>query len=274
MKKVLIAFDGRHFSHDVFDFVNEMNKEQPVLAVGVFLPSADYIELLYSYGGIPAGPLFLPDETKGDDKLLEKNIARFSQLCEEHNIKYKIHRDFTDHVVTQMKNETRFADLLVLNSGSFYENLREDTQKDYLVNVLHKSECPVVLLPGKYKRPAGVILAYDGSEQSVYAIKQFAYMFPGLCNRHALLVYFGNNKKGVPERNSIEELAGLHFKNLTIAKLKITSDKDIEKWMSDNGNSMLVAGAFGRSVFSELFRKSFISNVIMDHKIPVFVAHK
>jgi hypothetical protein len=37
---------------------------------------------------------------------------------------------------------------------------------------------------------------------------------------------------------------------------------------------MLVAGAFGRSEFSNLFKKSFLTDIIKDHKIPVFVGHK
>jgi nucleotide-binding universal stress UspA family protein len=37
---------------------------------------------------------------------------------------------------------------------------------------------------------------------------------------------------------------------------------------------MLVTGAYGRSELSNLFKKSFLSDVIGQHKIPVFVAHK
>ncbi len=274
MKKILLAFDGQHFSTEVFEFVKQMNKHQPVMATGIFLPSIDYIELLYSFGGIPAGPMYITEAAKGDDKILQKNIARFKHLCVENNIKHNIHTDFSNHVVTQIKEETRFADLLVLSSISFYENLGEDTQEDYINNVMHKAECPVVLIPAEYKTPESIIMAYDGSEQSVFAIKQFAYLFPEFKKIQVLLVYFDKSKKEVPDRAGIEELVSLYFEHLTISKLKISPQKDLEQWIIDNGDTMLVAGAYGRSLFSETFKKSFITEVIRDHKVPVFVAHK
>ena len=41
-----------------------------------------------------------------------------------------------------------------------------------------------------------------------------------------------------------------------------------------DSNAILVSGSFGRSMFSEMFRKSFVSDVIAEHKLPVFIAHK
>ena len=274
MKKILLAFDGLHFSEGVFEFVKKMNDQQKVLATGIFLPSIDYIELLYSYGGVPAGPVFLSETAESDEQRLNKNIARFEQLCKDNDIACKVHKDFEKHVVTHLKEESRFADLLVLSSSSFYENLGEETQEDYISNVLHKAECPVMLVPENYSLPESIILAYDGSEQSVFAIKQFVYLFPEYHEIQVLLVYFDSGKSGVPERESIDELLGLYFKNLTVFKLKINPRKELEQWLHDHGGSLLVAGAFGRSLFSEMIRKSFITDVIHDHKVPIFVAHK
>ena len=274
MKKILLAFDGQHFSPGVFEFVKQMNAGQKVLATGLFLPSVDYVELLYSYGGVPAGPLFVTEAVELDEHLLKANVDHFKQLCHENQIACTVHTDFTRHIVPFLQNETRFADLLVLSSKSFYENLGLETQEDYIANVLHKAECPVVLVPEDYRTPRSVIMAYDGHEQSVYAIKQFAYMFPEFHDTEALLVYFDKGKSGVPDRDGIDELAALYFSELTIFKLKIDTRKDLEKWLSDNGDTMLVAGAYGRSAFSEMFKKSFISEVIRDHKVPIFVAHK
>jgi hypothetical protein len=51
MKKVIIAFDGKHFSEGAFEFVRRLNDKQALLVTGVFLPGIDYSELLYSLGG-------------------------------------------------------------------------------------------------------------------------------------------------------------------------------------------------------------------------------
>jgi nucleotide-binding universal stress UspA family protein len=274
MKKVLLAFDGQHFSKGVFEFVKQMNAHEPVMAIAIFLPSIDFVELLYSFGGVPAGPMYIPEVMQRDDKELNDNIKRFQNLCEADDIKYEVHTDFTKHIVTHIKDETRFADLLVLSSKSFYENLGEETQEDYLSNVMHKAECPVVLVPDNFRTPQNIIMAYDGSEQSVYAIKQFAYLLPEFRDTPTLLIYFETTRKEVPQRMDIENLVSLHFTHLTISRLRISPKKDLEKWIDDNGDTLLVAGAYGRSLFSEAFKRSFISEVIHYHKVPVFVAHK
>ena len=274
MKKVLLAFDGEHFSQGVFEFVKQMNKHQPVLAIGIFLPAVDYAELLYSYGGVPAGPLYINDVITADEALVQKNIGIFKELCEQNGIEYRIHSDTTTPIVNSLKEETRFADLLVLNSRSFFENTGPTVQEDYITNVTHKAECPVVLVPGDYKEPQNIILAYDGSTQSIFAIKQFSYLFPHYSGLKALLVYFTDTDEAIPERHKIEELMQCYYNHCTITKLKITDQKEIEEWMSANGNSMIVAGAHGRPMVSEFFKKSFVTTILRDHKLPVFVTHK
>jgi hypothetical protein len=39
-------------------------------------------------------------------------------------------------------------------------------------------------------------------------------------------------------------------------------------------NPWLVTGSFGRSAMSDVFAKSFPAELIREHRVPVFVAHK
>ncbi len=160
MRKILIAFDGNHFSESAFDFVRRLNDQQAILVTGVFLPAVDYTELLYSLGGL-SGPIYFQDIPLDDMAIKQKNIDRFSALCLQNGIEYRVHPDIDRHVISEIKIESRFADLLVVSSELFYENLGADTQSDYIENVLHKAECPVVLVPEHYHFPDNVILAYD-----------------------------------------------------------------------------------------------------------------
>lgn len=50
MRKILLAFDGSHFSEGAIEFANQLNKRNPVLLVGIFLPLIDY-SALWSYSG-------------------------------------------------------------------------------------------------------------------------------------------------------------------------------------------------------------------------------
>jgi hypothetical protein len=48
----------------------------------------------------------------------------------------------------------------------------------------------------------------------------------------------------------------------------------LHNWMLDNRQCILVSGAFGRGELSTLFRKSYITDIIRAHRIPIFVAHR
>jgi nucleotide-binding universal stress UspA family protein len=274
MKKILLAFDGTHFSEGAFEFARRLNELKPVLLTGVFLPQAELANL-WSYADGVGGPSLIPLLESDESELVHQNIERFEKLCKSNGIDYRVHKDFFDFVLPELRKESRYADLLILGSEVFYENMGSGSPNEYLKDALHDFECPVLVVPEKYNFPEKNILAYDGSEESVYAIKQFAYLFPELTNRETLLVYADDDaEEDFPDKIQIEELAARHFKNLTFFKLNLNPKKYFSTWVSEKGSSILISGSYGRSGLSRLFKKSFIQEVIADHRLPVFIAHK
>ena len=145
---------------------------------------------------------------------------------------------------------------------------------DYLRTALHSAECAALVVPEKFDYPEINILAYDGSESSAFAIKQFCYLFPELCRNKTLLVtvgYESGNRK--LDEQYIEEFATRHFPDLNVLNLQIDPKRYFSTWMMEKKNAILVSGAFGRSSVSQLFKKSFVSDIIRDHMLPVFIAH-
>jgi hypothetical protein len=275
MKKVILAFDGSDFSEGAFAFAKHMNLEQPILLVGVFLPQIDYSNL-WSYANGTAGTFFIPLVEDEEAETIEKNIRRFQKLCASNNIDNRIHKDFYDFTLPELKKETRFADLVILGSESFYKNFGQQELNQYLKDAVHSAECPVIVVPEKCNYPEFNILAFDGSESSVHAIKQYAYLFPDLCSNKTMLIYATNKEREIafPDESYIVELAARHFKDLTLFKLDFDSKKHFATWINDKDNAILVSGAFGRSFFSQLFKPSFVSEVIKSHKLPVFITHR
>lgn len=140
---------------------------------------------------------------------------------------------------------------------------------------LHASECPIIVVPEEFDFPERNIMAYDGSDSAVFAIKQFAYLLPELCINETLMVYVSeNNDFQLPDESNIEELAKRHFKNLDFLKLQVNAKKYFTTWLSEKKNALLISGSQGRSPVSELFRNSFVAEVIAEHKLPVFIAHR
>lgn len=268
MKKVLLAFEGTGFSIGAFEFARHLNNLKPILLTGVFLPQED-LSVSWSYAR-GAGASFIPPvEPFVSEKVLE-NISAFETLCRQHNIDFTIHRYFHDLAMPELKKETRFADLLILGGQKFFES----GEQSYLADMLHDTECPVLVVPERYNFPDHLLLAYDGSASAAFAIKQFSCLFPELCGLRTTLVYTSNKVEPVPDLDYVEELAARHFKNLDILKLRMDPGKEFSDWLKLQSGALMVCGSFARSEFSLVFKKSFSEDIINNHTTPVFVAHK
>jgi len=273
MKKIILAFDGTHFSEGAFEFARQLNKISPILLTGVFLPQSE-IAVLWGYADAPVGPL-IPVMDSENSMLVRENITRFEDLCRQHGIQYRVHKDFHDFVLPELKRESTFADLIILGSEVFYENIAIRDSDVYMQEALHDVACPVILVPEKFDFPKNIILAYDGKKDSIFAIKQFAYLFPELCKLPTTLVYAGKEgEEDIPHGEMMVELAGMYFSHLTINKLNMKPRKHFATWMLEKEACLLVAGSFGRSGLSQALKESFVKEIISDHKLPVFVAHQ
>jgi len=272
MKKILLAFDETNFSEGAFEFARRLNELSPILLTAVFLPQSQ-IANAWSYAA--TGAAFVPLLETDEANQIEKNIARFKELCESCSIEYRVHKDYFDLAIPALKKESRFADLVILGSEAFYSEFSEQDQQQYLEQVLHDLWCPVIVVPEKYSFPQSVTLTYDASNSSIFAIKQFAYLFPELCNKDVMLVYVSDDDtKSLPEMQQMEELAGRHFPNLSMLNLRLDTKALFNTWLSERRSSILVCGSYGRSGISQLFKKSFITDIIGEHMLPVFIAHR
>ncbi len=272
MKKIIIPLDGGNFSKGAFSFACNVNKKTPILLTGIFLAEKNY-ESLFFFPSAFAAPAYIPVKEGIDEGILESSINDFKRLCDENNIKYKVHKDIYESALPQLSKETRFADLMLIGSEIFYTS-NENEPLEYLLHALHTTECPVIIVPEKFNFPSHIILAYDGSESSVYAIKQFVNLFPELCSLKTILVYAGDGKHDIPERELIEEFATSHFEDFSINKIPVTDKNIFNEWLAAQSNPLLVSGSFSRSEISQLLKRSFIIKIIKDHNTPVFIAHR
>src|SRR5688572_10787536 len=103
--------------------------------------------------------------------------------------------------------------------------------------------CTSSMISFKSSFPEKNILAYDGTDSSVYAIKQFSYLFPEFTGNKTVLVFAKDNDQNTfPDEQNIEELVSRHFSDLTLFKLGIDPKKYFALWMSEGKDSILVSG--------------------------------
>lgn len=274
MKKLIIALDGQHFPKGAFEFVKTINASTKLLLAGVFLSPVDYSKLL-AYTGME-GVALMPEWTlqNEDDIPVNKNISLFKEACTAEGIEFRIHKDTDLMAISSLIEESRFADALLISSDLFYVNVSSDQPNFYLEEVLKRAECPVMLVPEEYEEPGHIVLSYDGNESSVYALKQFAYVFPELTKKETTLLSINSQEDDLPDYSLITELVSRHYPDLKLQNLQLRNRKEFCEWMKNKANSFIVMGAFSRSMFSQLFKRSFASDIIRELKMPLFISHR
>lgn len=276
MKKVIIALDGEHFPKGAFEFAKDVNDQNEILLAGVFLSPVDYSRIM-SYSNAGEGVSIMPEWLmRGEDEIIiNKNIKAFEDACNADGMHYRIHKDNDFMAIASLVEETRYADLLLISSDLFYKNVEAGQPNYYLEEVLKRSECPVVLVPENYKKMQQVILTYDGGESATFAIKQFAYLFPELAAGQVKLVFVCDDAaEELPGYLMMTELLGGHYPGLEIQNLPVSNRSYFTEWLTEQPSSFVVMGAFSRSAFSTLMRKSFAKDIIQKVKMPLFISHK
>lgn len=267
MKKILLAIDDGHFPEGAFEFARRMNEQEPIVLCGVFLPELDFAADI-SYTSV-----FVPLVENYAAASIQQSIDTFKEYCTRYNINYLIHRNMGQFALKTLHHESRFADLLLLSSEKFYADMISGPDS-FLNNALHQAECPLIVSPEKVDFPESIILTYDGSASSVFAIKSFAMFFPWLCLRKTLLLYATSKEDTeIPYSPDIMELVQHHFVNLDVQAVNTVPEKYFNTWLSEIGKPMVVTGAYGRSQLSRFFRHSFITDLLKIHRVPIFVAH-
>ncbi len=267
MKKILIVSQGDKFSKGAFEFARLLNNKKAILLTGVFLPQH---ELNNVWEPLPAysGSTYSTADRDTEKAAIRKNVQLFEGRCKKEGIEYRVHDEFNEFILPEFKKETRFADLAVIGSNIF-------EMDNYFEEILHCAECPVLVVPENYETPCINILAYDGSSSSVFAIKQFANLFPQWLNNETMLIYANEGSDStIPEQMLLEEFLPRHFHNPTFCKLYDNSRENFASMIESKYGAILVAGALGRSSLSRLFKKSFIDQIVIDRKMPFFISHR
>ena len=272
MKKALLICDGSHFPAGAFMAAKNLHAASPLTLTGVFLSSAQFSNLWFYPTGTSKD--FVTTLMAEDDELVKKNMALFTSLCKNYGIESETHAHLEEFILDSVIKESRFADFILMSSELFYKNVEKHQPNSYTKTILHEAECPVLLVPEEAEPPAGIVLSYDGSDASVFAIKQFAYLFPEWCSLETTVVYANNKGKEMPDKAYIGELVHRYFSRPTFLTIEVDPKDYFATWAQQNKNRLVVSGSFGRSGISNTLKKSFITEAIESHELPVFVSHK
>ncbi|HVM89618.1 MAG TPA: hypothetical protein VMT76_15625 [Puia sp.] len=273
MKKIAFVCDGGNFPNGAFEFLKMLNNTEPVSVRGIFFEPVDFQQLVsVSYIPVASPYVKLKEEERA---LVKKSKQDFARRCESAHINYSIDDREQEWVAEVFAKETRFADIAVMSEELFCSDFSTSQPNVLMQEALRMAECPVVLVPENFKLLDRILVAYDGKKESMFALKQFCYVLPQLVDKPVELVYVKKEEnEEIPDIDLLKEYSRIHFGSLGITKLHFNAHKYFSSWTEDKKNGMLVSGSYSRSTVSNFLKSSFATQVVHDHKMPVFIAHK
>lgn len=212
MKKIIAAFDGLKYSSSTAHYAIQLAKASGSHLVGIFLDDFTY----HSYHLTTTNyRQLLKNKLEGDEKdqLTRRHSAEiFEKACQENGLNYAIHHDYS-LAIQELMHESVYADLIVIDKNESFNKQREEPPANFIRYILADAECPVLVVPSKFKPIEKTILLYDGSPSSVFAIKMFSYLLPDLKTLPTEVVSVREDdlNRHLPDNHLMKEFMKRHF---------------------------------------------------------------
>lgn len=279
MKKIIVTIDAITYNEHALEYAIGIARRSGGMILGVFLHDMSYIyaDLPGIFDLVPVEYSNIVKKQHEDHEKLELNLKLFNERCNQENIKHKAHfYDGTD-IASFLINESVFADILILDEHMSFTNAGTHQLSNFIADVLEDAHCPVLVIPAKFEPVENVFLCYDGTPSSVYAIKMYSYLFPEWSEKPTTLVSFNpTSSNHLTNSENIKDLLHQHFSNIQfdVEHEKRAANAVLSFFKLYQDNAFIVMGAYGRSQFSRLLKKSLSNTIIKEIKAPVFITHK
>ena len=281
MAKILVALEEK--SSFVNDIVTVANDFLPNLSEHLFVAFVVKDLAYTSQVSYFVKEAAMVDNHPGDiDFLSEEDsqktevIATFEKGIKNAKIRYQIYNDFkiTAH---ELIKQTTYADLLILSYEIFFNHVTRLKDTSLLYQVLKGSRCPVMIVPENIQPIKNIILTYDGKESSVFAIRAFSNLFDFAVKDKitTILTVSPLADEEIKNEKLLMELVKEHFRNIGLQLLNGSStSKEILNFADNVDDPLVVMGAYGRSMISNLIIPSVARRIIERRRIPLLIAHR
>ena len=278
MERILLAIDAINPDKGALEFACYLGKLTKSKITGVFLENiVDRDQPASGTSHEKTDPDFHPESqpvgyvTKID--LIEKNILLFKERCVKEEAMHNVHRD-RGMPAGEVIAESRFADVLVVDSETSFKKHYEGSPTEFVKTVLKKAECPVIIAPESFEEVDEIVFAYNNTPSSVFALKLFTYLFPQFHDKKITILQA--NETGYwqdPDKYHFTEWLKEHYIHSGFEAVKGDADTVLLDCLLKRKNIFLVMGAYGRNTVSTLFKHSSADLLIRTITAPIFIAH-
>ncbi len=277
MEKILLALDAQNLNINSIDFACYLAKLTHSRLTGIFLENLLYGEKVFNPvmtgAAYPPVSLVTVQDTGPAKDLTEENIRLFKEVCLCRGVEPLIHRD-RGVPVKEIIEESRFADLIIVDPETSFTRGNESLPGRFVKDVLLEAECPVILSPYSFESIDEIIFSYNGTRSSVFAIKQFTYLFPELKQKKVTIVNVRSaGEHAIEEPFKMKEWLKNHYGEVEFAVLAGDPADELFGYLLNRKNGFVIMGAYGRGMVSRFFKPSHARLIVKTVNLPIFIAH-
>lgn len=278
MEKIITALDGLHLSRSAIDYTLFIAQNSNAHIVGVFVEdmlyhSFGFSELATTAEGFSDRNLHKLKERDAETR--QEAVQEFQNACQKAGLPHSVHRD-RNVALRELVHESIYADLLIIDSRETFTRFQQQPPSDFMQDLLTDVQCPVFVVPPVYKPIEKLVMLYNGSPSSVYAVKMFSYLVPYLkyLDTEILSIIDDDGTTHAPDYRLMKELMKRHFPNASYTVLKGDPKESILEQLSlFQETGIVVMGAYQRSRVSRWFKPSMADHIIKKLSLPLFIAH-
>jgi hypothetical protein len=265
MKRILFVTNGESPNIKCLEFACFLAQMNSADLTGVLIDNSELEVVANGHNG---------SKTVKAGRMSMSETARvFKEHCVQKNIPFSIFKIQGDPL-HEIVNESRYSDILIMDpSVSAYAG--EEAPSSLLKDILAKIECPVIVSPHDFERIDGIIFCFDGSDSSIFAMKQFTYLIPQLKEQRVSLleVNHSDHQEFSSAHKKMADWLMAHYDN--IMNIQLTGDvrKELLTYLGSQKDKLVIMGAYGRSQLSQFFRRSTADILIRDIDLPFFITH-
>jgi nucleotide-binding universal stress UspA family protein len=237
------------------------NHSADIHLVFLILPDED-VDYNYPYPNDLSSAEDFPDGkiiSESNRELINDKLDLFKQECETASINLSFEKNISFDKLTK---DTANTDLFIADEGA-----------DFLNKILPRLNCPAILA-GDDHLPDQVVLMFNNSESSKFAIEKYCSLLPEFKNLQTFLLSINPGDENENQQYVQEKLSS-QFADISIKARRGKVKQELEKFLSElPGHVLVVMGAFGRSEISRFFHESLANTVMKEKRVSLFVAHK
>jgi nucleotide-binding universal stress UspA family protein len=278
MKKILLAINAANPDSQSIDFACYIGRLTRSIVTGVFLENlvADESPVLKGTQGVPYLDWDIDENSPAyiqKKALIDKNVESFKDCCERKGVRSS-HHMAEGTPASEMIAESRYADLIIIDSATSFNKAYEGRPTDFVKTVLKDAECPVLIAPASFEGIDEIVFTFDGSRSAAFAIRQFTNLFPELGETKAVVLHVSKDGEWHDgDKQKFLEWMKMHYSLIGFHVMEGNTDDRLFDYLFKRKNSFIVMGAYGRGALSRFFHHSQADLLINVMTQPIFVSH-